>query len=550
MAQVQELASSLGISWTLADGCPGTMIVYTNGDDGKSIVSIERIPNEPSKCIAIDNPSHLYLVGRNYTATHNTALMSALCLYHLTSDGEPGAEVYNCATSEAQARKCYGSADAMRELSPFLNKRIRRGMAQKTGKSALNYDKNGSILVALAANPKKKDGLSASAVIYDELAAAEDNGALFEQLEESMAARRQPMMWIISSENTIRDGIWDERMAYGQGVLNGTIHDNRMLPLLYIQDDRSEIKNESLWVKSNPGIDEIKDRDRLKHRVLQCESSPRRWPSVLTKDFCLRSGSYSAFLDIESCINTTEIDFNIIGIPDYVCVGFDLASKNDLCACVIRWKADGDDRIYEMAKFWVASEAIRLGTDDNQKDKVPYNFWSERGQPMDGTIWHYVDIVEGDRVNFSCVMDFLNDLVSVGMYPFCVAYDPWHIGDLEEKMLQRTVGEARTFPVPQSARVISPLMREHELDLKAHRVICPNPCLHHNRSSVQARTDNNDNVFPQKKDLDQNNKIDGFMAELFSLAAYNKFKDQYLAAIDWKPPEGTGDEETTDPDKE
>ena len=47
----------------------------------KSIVSIERIPNEPTKCIAIDNASHLYLVGRQYTATHNTELCAALNLY-------------------------------------------------------------------------------------------------------------------------------------------------------------------------------------------------------------------------------------------------------------------------------------------------------------------------------------------------------------------------------------------------------------------------------------------------------------------------------------
>lgn len=44
----------------------------------KSIVNITRIPTEPSKCIMIDNPSHLYLATRSYTATHNTSFIAAL----------------------------------------------------------------------------------------------------------------------------------------------------------------------------------------------------------------------------------------------------------------------------------------------------------------------------------------------------------------------------------------------------------------------------------------------------------------------------------------
>jgi len=477
-----------------------------------------------------------------------TSLMSALCLYHLTSDGEPGAEVYNCAKNEQQARKCYGSADAMRIHSPYLKNRIRRGMSQKSGKSALNYDKNGSTLLALSGKASTKDGLSASAVIYDELASVEDNGALFEQLEESTTARRQPITWIISSENNITiDGIWDERLKYCYGILDGTIQDDTVLPLLYTQDNKNEVfegldayergEDPIVWMKSNPALFEVKDVDKLIQRTRQAAASPRRLPALLTKEFCLKSGTYSAFLNVEDCINNTTIDFDEIGVPPYVCIGFDLAAKNDLCSCIARWMIPGDNKYYEIAKFWVASEAIRLGTDANQKDNMPYNFWSEQGQPMDGTIWHWVDIVEGDRVGFDCVLDFLNDLVSVGMYPYCIAYDPWHIGDLEDRSIRRLVGDSRSFAVPQTARVISPLMREHELDLKAKRVICPNPCLHHNRTSVQARTDNNDNIFPQKKDLKPNMKIDGFMAEIFSLAAFNKYRDEYLVAIDWTPPE-------------
>ena len=54
----------------------------------KAMTSVERIPNEPSKCIAIDNPSHLYLAGRQYTATHNTGVCDPRETWGLVFRGE------------------------------------------------------------------------------------------------------------------------------------------------------------------------------------------------------------------------------------------------------------------------------------------------------------------------------------------------------------------------------------------------------------------------------------------------------------------------------
>ncbi len=174
-----------------------------------------------------------------------------------------------------------------------------------------------------------------------------------------------------------------------------------------------------------------------------------------------------------------------------------------------------------------------METDTKQRDNVPYLLWSSDGQEFEGTKWSWVEIVEGDRINQMVVVDFIRDLVNVGMYPFCVAYDPWHVDDWTDRELRRLVGDSRVYPVPQTARVISPLMKVHKLDLHARKVICPNPCLHQNRANVQARVDNNDNVFPQKKNLNPKSRIDLYMSELFSLAAYQKFEEEYLSAIGW-----------------
>ena len=65
----------------------------------KSIVDITPIESVPVKCITVDNPEHLYLCGKHFTVTHNTALAATLCLYFLIADGEDGAEVDLAANS-------------------------------------------------------------------------------------------------------------------------------------------------------------------------------------------------------------------------------------------------------------------------------------------------------------------------------------------------------------------------------------------------------------------------------------------------------------------
>lgn len=473
-----------------------------------------------------------------------TSLLAALNLYMLLSDNpnERVKECYNAASSEAQARLCYGATDAMAKMSPVLGKRLRRGMVQKRGVSGLNDDRTGSYLCTISANGKKLDGLNTFFAVYDELAICEDGGMIYDLITESMAGEhiKSPQLWIISTENYVRDNVFDERKNYAIGWLEGRIEDDTLLPLIYQLDNRSEIYDEKAWVKASPGLGVTKSYEYLRERISKASQSPARMPSLLCKEFNLRSNAFSSFLDIKDCINETPIDFNEIGIPPYVCLGIDLAVKYDLLACCCRWMVPGDDRIYEIVKFWVSSSVINMQTDAKQKDNVPYLLWSTQGQKINDTMWHYVEIVDGDRVGFPNVVDFINELVNEGMYIYCIGYDPWHFGDVETDMLKRYVGETRALPVPPTLKAMSPLIRMHELDLKAHKVICPNPCLHHNRSSVQVREDPQGNVQVQKRDLKPENRIDGFLAETYALAAYNKFKDGYLSAIGWEPPESEG----------
>ena len=535
-----ELLASLGYTNNkLSKHCGGWnyTVEYWPAITGnvKWITGVEPIPNEPSKCIAIDNDSHLYLAGRQYTATHNTSVLAAIMLYMLTSDIpiELGAEVYCCATSEAQARKCFGAADAMRMKSPALSKRLRRGKVQKRGASGLNYDKTGSFLIPLAASLGRLDGLSASGVVYDELAAATDNGALLDLLEESMSARRQAMTWIISTENYVRQNIWDERIEYSIGWLKGEIHDDTFLPIIYKLDSESEIDDEAMWPKANPGLlCGVKDWQYLRDRVNRAKQSPRSRPSLLIKEFNLRANSAESFLTHEECHNPETFTFNP-KTDRYGVVGFDLAKgTGDLIAAVCMFMRPGDDRIYEIPHFWIAEEAIRINgaKDFKERDAVPYHLWAQQETCGFKTL----TIVSGDRVNQKVIVDWIQELADMGMYTRYVGYDSWHVDDWTQRMLGELVGKSNFEEVPQTAKALSPMMIEHQVDLRAHRIINPCPTTEWCRSNVMSKPqDANGNYFPQKKDLKPNKKIDGYMAELFAYKMLKAHWDEYLQIIGW-----------------
>lgn len=463
-----------------------------------------------------------------------TTMLAFLNSYMLTSDGpEYGAEIYNIATTDAQARLCYGATNTMMETSPLLSKHIRRGMVQKRGMSGLNYDKTHSYLVTLNSKSSTKagDGLNAHFAVMDELAACEDGGTSYDIITESMSARKQPLLWVISTENYVRNNIWDERKKYAYGWLDGDVEDDRFLPILYEMDDREEIYDESMWPKANPGLGIMKEWQAIRDAMTKAAQSPARMPSLLTKHFNLPSNSYASFFTINECINRELYPIT----PDkftYCIIGFDLADKGDLNAAVALFMRETDDdgnpdnRIYERSMFWIAEEQVKINSNSfKERDAVPYHQWAADG---------HLRIVPGNKVNQQVVVEWITELVDEGFYPFACGYDQWHVDDRTEMSLQRLVGESRVKPVKQWPRDISPLMKEHRLDLRAKRIVDnDNPILEWCRSNVQARCDNNDNYFPQKKELKASRRIDGYMAELCAYGALKRHEEEYMQVITW-----------------
>lgn len=342
------------------------------------------------------------------------------------------------------------------------------------------------------------------------------------------------MLFIISTQNKVRNNVFDDRLSFCNRVLNGEVSSDRVLAILFEQDSREEVfagldeEFRHLWKKSNPGLGTVKKESSMVELVQQAFDNRTDLPEILMKQFNIPALEYESFLTYEECVNTEPVPFDPT-IDCYACVGFDLASSGDLNAACAIYKRPGDDRFYERSCCWIADEQVNINIKGfKERDGVPYRQWASNG---------WLNIVEGDKVNQMVIIEWLRSLVDDGLYPFAVCYDSWHVDDWTERELKRLMGDARVHSVPQYAKVLSPLMKEHKLDLKAGRVINDSPVSHWARMNVEVTYDNNDNVFPRKKNLDPRKKIDPYMAELFAFKAFKTHEEEYLSMIGWTAPE-------------
>ena len=508
----------------------------------KSIVNVERIPNEPSKCIAINNDSHLYLAGRQYTTTHNTTLCAAIMQYLMVADGEYGPQIYTMACTDSQAALCFGGAKKMMRQSPALSKRERMGTVPERRRQGILHEANDGYITTVTMNTDL-NGLDVHGAVCDEIASWKSDGP-YSDVKQGMSARRQPLMFEITTAGFVRNSIYDTQYSYATRWLDGEIEDDRFIPFIWELDRTDDwMHDEECWYKANPGLGTIKSIDTLRGFVQRAINEPTFRPTVLTKDFNVPQNSSTAWLTWEESGSDERFDFWNAGFR-YCIIGFDYAQSVDLAAaqvlCMrpernedgsIKREFDGtpifDPHIYETSMYWIPEakfDAQETKGDKAVKDHAPYRLWRDQGM---------LRVVPGNVVPVSVLSEFINELRDEhGLYTFAIGYDPWHILGDDRKLLEQMVGDGRCEQVIQGVKTLSDPMYRIRADYQQGRFVDDaNPINRWCRMNVMAIYDSNLNIMPDKKEGKGANKIDGFMAELDGYIALLRHEGEYKAIL-------------------
>jgi phage terminase large subunit-like protein len=444
-----------------------------------------------------------------------SALGSAIALYMLVADGEAGPEVVSAATKKDQAKIIWSEAKRMVKKSPVLRKRIKTLVAE------LVSEFNDGSFKPLSSDSNTLDGLNVHCALIDELHAIEDKN-LYDVIVDGMSAREQPLTVITTTAGTVREGIFDIKYDEAEQIINGYddpngYKDERVLPIIYELDNRSEWVDEKCWKKANPGLGTIKKFDELARKVKKAKENPLLVKNLVTKDFNVRETTSEAWLTFEQLNNPATFDIFTL-MPRYGIGGVDLSSTTDLTAACVLFMVPGDDKIYFEHMYWLPEDLLEKRA---KEDKIPYDIWHEQG---------LLRTCPGNSVHPKFVTEWFLEVVNEkGIYLPWIGYDSWSAKYWVEEM-EGYFGKEAMIPVIQGKKTLSSPMMKLGADLEAKKVVYNNnPITKWCLSNTSVEIDKNGNIQPIKSN--QRRRIDGLAAMLNAYVVLQQKLNDYLNMI-------------------
>ena len=433
-----------------------------------------------------------------------SVLDSAIATYMLTKDGEGGAEIYSIATKKEQAKIVWEESKRMIKKSPELNKRIRCLIG------GIYFDSNDSYFRALASDSNSLDGLNSHLVIADEVHAWKDKN-LLDVMYDSMSAREQPMLIETSTMGTIRQNVFDVEYDYASQVIDGTIEDETLLPIIYELDDEKEWLNEENWFKSNPALGVIKSVKDLRDKVERAKNNPIELVNLLCKDFNVRQNSINAWLTFED-LNNEEIYSEW---RDSYCVGgCDLSSTTDLTCATLLGVVKGKIRVKQM--YWIPSNYLEKKITE---DKIPYDKWLKMG---------WLRLSGDSKIDYHDITKwFLEEVQNNDLRPLWIGYDSWNAEFWKQEM---TDNGFDMVEVRQGFKTESAPLKQMKADLMDKKInYNNNPILKWNLSNVAIKQDDNENIMITKEKSRQ--RIDGVASLMDAYVIFVNKRSEYLDYI-------------------
>lgn len=454
----------------------------------------------------------LWIMGRK---NGKSEILSAISLYMMIADHEGGAEVDCVASKKDQARIVFNEAKNMVSQSPDLSRYIRKR------KSDMFCDFNFGVFQPLASDSNTLDGLNPHCGVIDELHSIKDRN-IYDVVKQGMTARKQPLLFMITTSGFNREGIYDSMYRYAEQILNGEIVNDRFLPLIYELDEQKEWTDPDMWIKANPGLGTIKSEKALAENVERAKVDGSFRPTVLTKDFNIKNLTADSWLTWEQLNNEDTFDIETVR-NSYAIGGCDLSSVYDLTCATLLIRRPNDPKIYVLQHYFLPRHRVEdLAERSEKASEAPYQIWAERG---------LMTLSEGAMVDFHDVTAWfakMRDEYQIDLWK--LGYDRAMAGYWAEEM-SSVFGSSVMEKVAQGPFTWSAPMKEMGAML-SDKVINygNNPitkwCLSNTGVKI---TGSLDTIQPVK--IQQKRRIDGTVSLLNAYTIYVKYREDYLNTV-------------------
>lgn len=306
-------------------------------------------------------------------------------------DGEFGAEVYSGATTEKQAWEVFRPAKLMVKRSPLLAE----AAGIEVNASNMNRPADGARFEPIIGNPG--DGASPSCSIVDEYH-EHDSDALYTTMLTGMGARKQPLMFIITTAGADIEGpCYDKRREVVE-MLEGTVANDELFGWIWTIDEDDDWKDPAVLAKANPNIGVSVYREYLESQQQRAIKQARFTNTFKTKHLGVWVTAKAGFFNVAQWEALKDETLTLEQFEGQPCIlSFDLARKLDMNSMGrLFWRdIDGKRHYYSVApRFWVPEDTI--ADMDNRRMAERYQKWVNAGLliPTDGAEIDYREILE------------------------------------------------------------------------------------------------------------------------------------------------------------
>lgn len=425
-----------------------------------------------------------------------TSLAAGLGLYLLVADGEPGAEIYSAATIRDQARLSHEEATRMAKASPSIRKIVR------IFRDNIHIPDTASKFEPLGADADTIDGLNVHGAIVDEVHAHKTRDT-WDKLETATGARRQPLLFAITTAGYDRNSLCWQLHEYTQKILDGIVEDDSFFGMIYTLDDGDNWEDEATWTKANPNLGVSKKWDDMRRKVARAREMPAALNAFLRLELDVWTQAESRWLDIErwrACGGLVDEE----ALRGRRCYGgLDLSSTTDITAWVLVFPPEGPDELYRvLPRFFIPEDSIVLRS---RRDRVPYDAWARAGliTPTPGNVVDYDYVlaqIDEDAQRF--------DIREI-------AFDRWGAASIQTALMERG-GEDWLVQFGQGFASMSPPMKELEKLILSRQIVHGgNPVLTWMADNLVARQDPAGNIKPDKEKSRE--RVDGMVALIMAL---------------------------------
>ncbi len=496
--------------------------------NAKSIIDIQEIETEPSKCIAVDNADHLYLAGRGYTVTHNSSFISALAWAVSIVQRKSGSKCYIVASALKQTLECFHfltwnlEYKGLRKSFDVKDNSFDHSM-KYTFKGKDGTPDGSMEIIAMPTNPDAQDSFNCNFAIADEVASYK-RPSQYNRFFEAQSAYTNKLMVGITTAGDNMNSFGYRRMEYAIKVVDGTVKDDSLFSLVARadQNEKGEVDftNPEQHMKANLSYGVTKRPGDMMTRAMQALNDPQQRKDFLSRELNIYTSAMKAWFDLEE-FKRSDRQYHwtlsdLAKLPIEWFGGADLSRMYDLTATALFGTYDGVDIVITHGFFPITQAQAKA-----EEDNIPLYGWADDG---------WLTMCNHPTVNISDIVNWFKAMRAMGFKIKEIGHDRKFAG--EEYFPEMKRAGFRVIDQPQYYWIKSQGFRHIEKSAKDGRLYyLHSDAYEYCVSNVKAIEKTDDQV--QYEKIEKTQRIDLFDASVFACVRQAESVTRRAKAKSW-----------------